>query len=160
MSDINGLADMQFKAKSSELMHMSPYEVACGDQKKFTIKDKNDKQLSIGFGVVETTDPRAMKTRIDELMVEVASLKSEQMLDFSFLAIVDIVNLTSTLISIGRAESELAEAAWKRKIGERIGVGWIGGEGGGDERRKLPCETKFPTPPFPPPPSSEPPQRR
>jgi len=116
VSDINGLADEQFKAKSSELMHMSPYEVACGDQKKFTIKDKSDKDISVGFGVVETTDPMAMKTRTDELMIEVASLKSEQELDFSFLAIVDIVNLTSTLILIGRAECELAENAWKRKV--------------------------------------------
>lgn len=116
VTNINKLAEEQFKAKSSELMHMSPYEVACGDQKKFTIKDNNDNDLTIGFGVVETTDPRAMKTRIDELMIEVASLKSEQMLDFSFLTIVDIVNLSSTLISIGRAETELAEAAWNRKV--------------------------------------------
>jgi len=39
-ADINELADKQFAAKSAALMHISPYEVACGDQKKFNIKDK------------------------------------------------------------------------------------------------------------------------
>ena len=40
------------------------------------------------------------------------SLKSEQKLDFSFLAIVDIVKLTSVLLLIGKAENELAIQAF------------------------------------------------
>jgi inorganic pyrophosphatase/exopolyphosphatase len=107
-NDIDGLADKQFAAKSAALMHVSPYEVACGDQKKFNIKCADGSNCCIGFGVVETTDPVSLETRIDELMIEVAALKSEQKLDFSFLAIVDIVKLTSKLILIGKSESELA----------------------------------------------------
>ena len=112
VEDVDALADEQFKAKSSKLLHMSPYEVACGDQKQFNMKDCSGENVVIGFGVVETTDAAGMLERIDELMVEVASLKSEQKLDFSFLAIVDILNLSSTLLLIGRAESELALAAF------------------------------------------------
>ena len=76
------------------------------------MKDKGGKAIAIGFGVVETTDPGGMINRIDELMIEVASLKSEQKLDFSFLAIVDIVKLTSVLLLIGKAENELAIQAF------------------------------------------------
>ena len=94
------------------LNHLSPYEVACGDQKKFNIKDEHGEMLSIGFGVVETTDPGGMINRIDELMIEVASLKAEQSLDFSYLAIVDIVKLTSTLLLIGKSEAELAQESF------------------------------------------------
>ena len=100
--DVDGLADRQFAAKSASLMHISPYEIACGDQKVFNAKGADGVNKSIGFGVVETTDPKAMKTRIDDLMTEIAALKSEQKLDFSYLAIVDIVKLTSTLILIGK----------------------------------------------------------
>ena len=111
---IDSLADQQFAAKSSALLHITPYEVACGDQKIFKVKDEVGEEIVIGFGVVETTDPKGMKSRIDEVMIEVAALKSEQKLDFSFLAIVDIVTLTSTLLLIGRAENELAGKAWSQ----------------------------------------------
>ncbi|GMH77652.1 hypothetical protein TrST_g298 [Triparma strigata] len=110
--DIDLLADKQFAAKSEALNHLSPYEVACGDQKKFNIKDEHGEMLAIGFGVVETTDPGGMINRIDELMIEVASLKAEQSLDFSYLAIVDIVKLTSTLLLIGKSEAELAKESF------------------------------------------------
>lgn len=100
--DIEELADEQFKAKSAALLHLSPYEICCGDQKVFNAKSPVDgSTVAIGFGVVETTDPKAMKNRMDELMIEVAALKTEQKLDFSFLAIVDVVKLTSTLVLIG-----------------------------------------------------------
>ena len=111
---IDTLADQQFAAKSSALLHITPYEVACGDQKIFKVKDENGEEIVIGFGVVETTDPKGMKNRIDEVMIEVAALKSEQKLDFSFLAIVDIVKLTSTLLLIGHAENELAKKSWSQ----------------------------------------------
>ncbi|GMH55429.1 hypothetical protein TrLO_g741 [Triparma laevis f. longispina] len=114
--DIDLLADKQFAAKSEALQHLSPYEVACGDQKKFNIKDEHGELLAIGFGVVETTDPGGMINRIDELMIEVASLKAEQSLDFSFLAIVDIVKLTSTLLLIGKSEAELAQQSFSASV--------------------------------------------
>ena len=107
--DIEELADEQFKAKSAALMHMSPYEICCGDQKVFNAKSPVDgTTVAIGFGVVETTDPKSMINRIDELMIEVAALKVEQKLDYSYLAIVDVVKLTSTLVLIGACNAQHA----------------------------------------------------
>jgi len=81
--------------------------------------------VCIGFGVVETTDPTALSTRIDELMIEVAALKSEQKLDYSFLAIVDIVKLESKVLLIGRSESELAVQSFglDANVGADDGIG-------------------------------------
>ena len=74
------LAEAQFQAKSSAFAHLSPYEIACGDQKVFNLKDKSGANVSIGFGVCETTDPDVIKSRADEIMVEVAVLKAEQVI--------------------------------------------------------------------------------
>mmetsp|Transcript_14943 Transcript_14943/g.29760 ORF Transcript_14943/g.29760 Transcript_14943/m.29760 type:complete len:534 (-) Transcript_14943:72-1673(-) len=114
--DIDDLSDQQFVAKSEALNHLSPYEVAGGDQKKFNMEDKDGNPIAIGIGVVETTNPGGMINRIDELMIEVAALKSEQKLDYSYLAIVDIIELTSTLLLIGKAETELAVQAFGEEI--------------------------------------------
>ena len=112
------LAEEQFKAKSNAFAHLSPYEIACGDQKTFNLKDKSGATVSIGFGVCETTDPSVIKRRLDEIMVEVAVLKAEQKLDFSYLAVVDVVNMDSTLFLIGKAERELASQAFNKTSDE------------------------------------------
>lgn len=109
--DVQFLASQQFKAKSSELAGLTADQLVNGDQKVFTFKtEKFDG--SVGFAVVETTDDAVILNRADELMIALSEDKESKGLSVLFLAVVNIVELRSTLLVCGPNERCLATAAF------------------------------------------------
>lgn len=70
---------------------------------------------SYGFAVVETTDDGVILARKDELLQNLRISKSEKSLDMMFLAVVNIVELKSTLLVIDSQELSLAKFAFPSK---------------------------------------------
>eukprot|EP00547_Thalassionema_nitzschioides_P005275 CAMPEP_0194218760 /NCGR_PEP_ID=MMETSP0156-20130528/24509_1 /TAXON_ID=33649 /ORGANISM="Thalassionema nitzschioides, Strain L26-B" /LENGTH=459 /DNA_ID=CAMNT_0038948225 /DNA_START=124 /DNA_END=1503 /DNA_ORIENTATION=- len=116
--DVNMLAAAQFRAKSRELSIMTPYQLVNGDTKKFKFTDSKDPTLirEIGYGVIETTDASASLARAKELIVELDHCRDDDNLICFFLAIVDIVNMTSYLLIAGPVEKSLALEAYGGEI--------------------------------------------
>lgn len=130
IDDVNELAAKQFRAKSHELSVMSPFQLVNGDMKtfKFTAaaaaaaddeegetKDSSSAPAtvySIGYGVIETTDAEASMARIQHLTPEMRIVREEKNLTAYFLAVVDIVHMTSSLLICGDVEESLAVAAY------------------------------------------------
>jgi manganese-dependent inorganic pyrophosphatase len=110
IADVNELAATQFRAKSHDLLTMTPYQLVNGDMKAFKFADADDPATiySIGYGVIETTDAEASLARIDELIPEMQQVREEKELSAMFLAVVDIVNMTSSLFIAGHVEESLA----------------------------------------------------
>jgi manganese-dependent inorganic pyrophosphatase len=113
IDDVNELAARQFRAKSHELSVMSPYQLVNGDMKtfKFTGPD-SDIVYSVGYGVIETTDAEASIARVQYLIPEMRTTRTEKNLTCMFLAVVDIVHMTSSLLICGATEESLALAAY------------------------------------------------
>lgn len=70
---------------------------------------------SYGFAVVETTDDGVILARKDELLETLKVSKAEKSLDMMFLAVVNIVELKSTLLVIDSKELSLAKFAFPSK---------------------------------------------
>lgn len=114
MEDVNEFAAKQFRAKSHELTLMSAYTLVNGDFKIFKFNDATDPATTylIGFGVIETTDADASLKRIGEILPEMVETRTENKLTAMMLAVVDIVNLDSTLFLCGEIESSLGVASF------------------------------------------------
>jgi len=114
LEDVNQFAAKQFRAKSLELSLMSAYSLVNGDFKIFNFNDstKPTTTYSIGFGVIETTDADASLKRINEIIPEMVETRTEKKLTAMMVAVVDIVNLNSTLFLCGPVEKSLAIAAF------------------------------------------------
>ena len=110
--DVNKYAASQFRAKSHELTLMTPYQLVNGDTKTFKFDDVNGQSHSVSYGVIETTCPEDSLARMEDLLPEMEASRSDGNLTAMFLAVVDIVNLTSTLFICGPAEASLAVAAY------------------------------------------------
>ena len=118
VKDINELAAKQFRAKSHSLSVMSAYQLVSGDMKqfKFHSEEAGDEEIKVAYSVIETTDAEAATNRLNELLPEMRKVKEELNAHALFLAIVDIVNLTSVLALCGRTEQSLAKAAYDGAI--------------------------------------------
>ena len=79
--------------------------------KVFTVKS-NNYSGNYGFAVVETTDDGVIIARKHELIETLRESKVEKSLDMMFLAVVNIVDLHSTLLVIGEKELSLAKFAF------------------------------------------------
>jgi manganese-dependent inorganic pyrophosphatase len=79
--------------------------------KVFTVKSDNYSG-NYGFAVVETTDDGVILARKDELLETLRVSKREKSLDMMFLAVVNIVELKSTLLVIDAKELSLAKFAF------------------------------------------------
>lgn len=79
--------------------------------KVFTVKSEKYGG-NYGFAVVETTDDGVILSRKDELLETLRQSKLEKSLDMMFLAVVNIVELYSTLLVIGETELNLAKFAF------------------------------------------------
>mmetsp|Transcript_14028 Transcript_14028/g.14642 ORF Transcript_14028/g.14642 Transcript_14028/m.14642 type:complete len:425 (-) Transcript_14028:192-1466(-) len=111
VTDIEGLAKAQFKAKSKELENLTAEQLCNGDMKVFTYQ--TDKfRGGIGFAVIETTDDGVILARKDELINALYLSKQENSLPLLYLAVVNIVSLKSILIVIGKDEESLTLAAF------------------------------------------------
>jgi len=112
--DVNEYAAAQFRAKSHELSMMTPYQLVNGDTKRFRFNDAEDedKVYTVAYGVIETTDAASSLARMDELIPEMKECRKEGDLTAMFLAVVDIVNMTSVLFIAGEKEASLAVAAY------------------------------------------------
>jgi len=111
VEDSGHLASIQFKAKSKELAGLSAAALVTGDQKTFTFK--NDKfSGSVAFSVVETVDDEVILARAAELLITLAEDKETQGASISYLAVVNIVDLHSTLLLCGENERSLAFSAF------------------------------------------------
>lgn len=82
--------------------------------KVFTVKSENYSG-NYGFAVVETTDDGVILARKNELIETLKQSKEEKSLDMMFLAVVNIVDLHSTLLVIGEKELSLAKFAFPSK---------------------------------------------
>jgi manganese-dependent inorganic pyrophosphatase len=118
VEDINELAAKQFRAKSHSLTLMSAYALVSGDMKqfKFHAGGEEDEEIKVAYSVIETTDAASATARLDEILPEMRKVKEELNVHAMLLAIVDIVNLTSSLVLCGRAEQSLAQAAYGGKM--------------------------------------------
>lgn len=113
LDDVNMFAASQFRAKSRELSHMSPYALVHGDSKLFQFDSSDGRETyKIGYSVIETTDAEASLQRGDELISELKIAREERDLTAMLLAIVDIVNMNSILLISGVVEESLATAAY------------------------------------------------
>ena len=104
VDDVQALASEQFKAKSKQLASLSANQLANGDCKTFCIDASDGAALTVGFGVIETTDDEVILRRQAELLPELRSLRREKKIDLLFLAVVNIVALKSKLLCCGPAE--------------------------------------------------------
>lgn len=111
IADVQFLASQQFKAKSSELGGLSAKSLITGDQKVFTYKtDSFDG--SVAFAVVETTDDEVILNRSAELLIALQEDKEATGVSLTYLAVVNIVKLKTTLLLCGPNEKSLAVAAF------------------------------------------------
>mmetsp|Transcript_11321 Transcript_11321/g.21192 ORF Transcript_11321/g.21192 Transcript_11321/m.21192 type:complete len:468 (-) Transcript_11321:99-1502(-) len=115
VSDIQLLAQQQFKAKSKELEHLSAHALVNGDQKAFAF-DASGFTGEIGFAVVETTDDDIILQKASKLIPEMVACKREKNLSMIFLAVVNIVKLKSCLLLCGPSEKALAVDAFGGEI--------------------------------------------
>lgn len=119
LEDVNMYAAMQFRAKSHELLTMSPYALIHGDMKLFKFHSTIDETIySIGYSVIETTDAESSLNRAEELICEMKHARQDGSLTAMLLAIVDIVNLESELLLCGPVEESLAVTAYGGTVNE------------------------------------------
>ena len=122
IKDVNELAAQQFRAKSHELSLMTPYQLVNGDMKQFKFDSTAETGATttyvIGYGVIETTDAEASLQRIDVLIPEMQQTRLEQKLTAMLLAVVDIINLTSSLFLCGPVEESLALKAYGGSVSQ------------------------------------------
>ena len=111
IDDVQYLASQQFKAKSSELGGLSAKSLVTGDQKVFTYKTDHF-DGSVAFAVIETTDDEVILNRSAELLVSLAEDKEATGVSLTYLAVVNIVQLRTTLLLVGPNEVSLAVAAY------------------------------------------------
>ena len=114
VDDANTLAQRLFKAKARMLDTLTPHGLVTGDCKRFDCSNPADAPspvTRVAFGVVETTSPGDVLAHEAALLEELRAHKAEEGVDFAFLAVVDVVELTSTLLLCGRGEERLAVAA-------------------------------------------------
>jgi manganese-dependent inorganic pyrophosphatase len=111
VDDIQYLASQQFKAKSSELAGLTADQLINGDQKIFTYQTE-DFSGSVAFAVVETTDDEVILARTSQLLDALVNDKDKKGVSVSFLAVVNIVKLKSTLLLCGPNERSLSMAAF------------------------------------------------
>jgi inorganic pyrophosphatase/exopolyphosphatase len=117
LEDVNMYAASQFRAKSRELLNMSPYALVHGDMKLFKFDAAQDETVySIGYSVIETTDAESSLARADELICEMVHARQDGNLTAMLLAIVDIVNLQSELLLCGPVEESLAVTAYGGEV--------------------------------------------
>lgn len=117
LDSVDELAAAQFKAKSEELAQLSAIELVTIDQKKFEYKSADFK---LGLSVIETTDDQVILDRTDELLLAMQQNKADKGYDALFLAVVNIVDLKSTLLLCSEYEEKLGAAAFPAEAG---GVG-------------------------------------
>ena len=107
VTDINALAQKQFKAKSKELATLTARQLCQGDLKVFSFNTPVFVG-TVGFAVIETTDDEVIIARKDELIEALKLCKAESNLTLIYLAIVNIVAMHSNLLLVGDNEKDLA----------------------------------------------------
>jgi manganese-dependent inorganic pyrophosphatase len=111
VEDVQHLCSQQFKAKSSELSGLSAKSLVTGDQKVFTYKTESF-EGSVAFAVVETTDDEVILRRTPELLVALNEDREATGVSLTYLAVVNIVKLKTTLLLCGPNERSLSVAAF------------------------------------------------
>ena len=115
VENVQFLASQQFKAKSALLGDLSASALITGDQKIFTYQTASF-DGSVAFAVIETTDDEIILARKGELLVALVEDKEEKGVSLSYLAIVNILSLHSTLLLCGPNERHLASIAFPRGL--------------------------------------------
>mmetsp|Transcript_4156 Transcript_4156/g.6136 ORF Transcript_4156/g.6136 Transcript_4156/m.6136 type:complete len:361 (+) Transcript_4156:75-1157(+) len=108
VTDINELANQQFKAKAKMILKYSIAELLRGDLKKFQIQD-----ILMAFGVCETPDSKTVLSKKEDILNEMRKMKATTNADLVYFAIVDVVNLSSKLLICGEEERDYAEKAFE-----------------------------------------------
>lgn len=108
VTDIERLAQMQFKAKSQELECLTARQLCTGDMKEFSFNTPSFRG-TVGFSVIETIDDGVILARKEELIAELLVVRGDMGLDLLYLAVVNIAPpMHSTLLLLGPSERQLA----------------------------------------------------
>jgi len=109
--DLKVFINDMFSAKSS-LKGISIDALISQDYKPFKMG-----KHKVGIGVWETTDPKSVNLKKDEIMKALRKKKAGEKLDLIFFFIVDIVKQESLLFLVGEEEAEAAKKAFKGNAG-------------------------------------------
>lgn len=107
--DINRLAKKIFEAKS-DIKGMSMDELVRRDYKEY----KGGK-IKFGTGVYETTHPKKIKEKEEEIYSALKKLKKKRKVGLMFFAVVDILNGNSEVFLLEEKEKRVAEKIFKKK---------------------------------------------
>lgn len=108
--DLKKFISAQFAAKSS-LEGITIKDIVSKDYKNFDMGASK-----VGIGVWETTDPKTIAAKKNELMVALIAKKDAEKLNFVFFLTVDILKENSVMYVIGEAEKNLAEKVFGGKV--------------------------------------------
>lgn len=117
VKDVDELAGRQFRAKSKELASVSDHALVAGDLKTFNFTPPEGSAAgmfrgAVGMSVIETTHTASILEREKDLLVEMRQTRRDEQLAALLLYVVDIVQLSSTLLVCGSTEAALALAAY------------------------------------------------
>lgn len=106
VKDTLGWAREMFTVKD-QFGNMTIEQIVASDFKEFTISDKR-----VGFGVLETVNQAVQLARKTELLNAACDIKKRRRLDFTFFAIVDVLELRTNLLVCSKTEKEIALLAY------------------------------------------------
>ena len=114
ISNTDDLAKEMFEAKSA-IEDLSGEQLLKTDYKEYVIKGHK-----IAIGVIETTAPQKAIAKKDSVLAAMSLQKEKDKLDIIYFDIVDISHNSSTLITLGGKETELAEIAFNAKANNHL----------------------------------------
>jgi len=110
--DPDSFSQNMFAEKSKSVLVMDAHDLVCKDYKTFKIDE-----VQFGYAVIETPSvTQLLEERKVDLLQQLAEIKAAEGLDFAFVAVVDVLNLHSTLLFPSSAEAELGLVAYKEPL--------------------------------------------
>lgn len=115
IQDVGSLTLEIFKAKSN-ISSLSDEQVVLNDYKIFDFSGKK-----ILIGQTETVEQSTLiQTRKDGLLTAMNKIKSEQNVDYLFLALTDILQVNTKLLILSESEATLSQKAFGAPIADNI----------------------------------------
>jgi manganese-dependent inorganic pyrophosphatase len=108
--DMGTLADEMFEAKS-DLTGMSIHDILTVDSKVFEMGTKK-----VRISVLETTKPDNALSMVDDLVNEIAKIKSEEKIDYMFFFVTDIVKSNTTVLKTSDDETQIVEKSFGKRF--------------------------------------------
>eukprot|EP00743_Colponemidia_sp_Colp-15_P011689 GILK01013104.1.p1 GENE.GILK01013104.1~~GILK01013104.1.p1 ORF type:complete len:336 (+),score=75.52 GILK01013104.1:148-1008(+) len=111
--DVSKLANKMFEAKS-DISNLSAEQLLKRDYKEFVFLNGQQEQITVAFAVIETVRIQPLINRKDELLQVMSHYQDQhKKIDHIFLALVDLSNLQSYLLTPSSASSDIARQVYK-----------------------------------------------